>query len=277
MADRSSCSPLNSRAVRSRAKSRSRDVASRSSSACRSASGSSSRSSTAASRSAARVSRSRQVSISVRRPSASRRTFWASRWSSQNPGSLVRLSSWVTRSCLASRSKTPRGRPDPFGQVADGGGVHLAPGLEILEQDRPQLDEPESRLAPCDDGVHAGAVAVVRADATVAIAVQCGGVTTGPTVPFAGDEIDECCVLGLLHGLPLITALGTGRGGWGVPCRWTRAVRGDRTWHSIGGRSPSAKRVLSEAPCSGRNIRGGRRPAAGGRPARGTSRVPVGR
>ena len=26
----------------------------------------------------------------------------------------------------------PRGRPDPFGQVADGGRVHLVPGLQIL-------------------------------------------------------------------------------------------------------------------------------------------------
>ena len=29
----------------------------------------------------------------------------------------------------------PRGRPDPLGQVADGGRVHLVPDLEILEQE----------------------------------------------------------------------------------------------------------------------------------------------
>ena len=123
------------------------------------------------------TSRSRHVSISVRRPSASRRTFCASRWSSQNPGSWVSVSSCVTRCCLASRSKTPRGRPDPFGQVADGGRVHLVPDLEILEQQRPQLDEPQGRLAPRDDGVHAGTVAIVGTDAAVAVAIQRGGVT----------------------------------------------------------------------------------------------------
>ena len=44
------------------------------------------------------------------------------RLSSQKPGSWVSVSSSATRASLASRSKTPRGRPDPFGQVADGGG-----------------------------------------------------------------------------------------------------------------------------------------------------------
>ena len=70
----------------------------------------------------------------------------------------------------------PRGRPDPFGQVADGGGVHLVPGLQILEQDRAQLDEPQRRLASGDDGVHAGAVGVVGTDAAVAVAVEGRGV-----------------------------------------------------------------------------------------------------
>ncbi len=40
------------------------------------------------------------------------------------PGSRVSASSCATRSCLASRSKSPRGRPDLLGQVADGGRVH---------------------------------------------------------------------------------------------------------------------------------------------------------
>ena len=89
------------------------------------------------------------------------------------------------------RSKTPRGRPDPLGQVADGGGVHLVASLEVLEQDRAELDQPEGCLAPGDDGVHAGAVAVVGADAAVAIAIECGSVAAGPAVPFTGDEVDE--------------------------------------------------------------------------------------
>jgi hypothetical protein len=94
----------------------------------------------------------------------------------------------------------PRRRPDPLGEVADGGGVHLGPDSQILEQERPQLDEPEGGLASGDDGVHAGAVAVVGADAAVAVTVQCGCVATGPTITFTGDEIDERCFLGLLHG-----------------------------------------------------------------------------
>ena len=107
----------------------------------------------------------------------------------------------------------PRGRPDPFGQVADGGRVHLVPDPQILEQDWPQLDEPQCRLAPGDDGVHAGTVAVVGADATVAIAIERGGVAARSAVTFTGDQIDERCFLGLLHGLPLC---GAGQSEWGL-------------------------------------------------------------
>ena len=52
----------------------------------------------------------------------------------------------------------------------------LVAGLEVLEQDRTELDQPQGRLAPGDDGVHAGAVAVVGADAAVAVTVEGGGV-----------------------------------------------------------------------------------------------------
>ena len=79
----------------------------------------------------------------------------------------------------------------------------LVPDLEILEQDRAQLDEPQGRLAPGDDGVHAGTVAVVGADPAVAIAVEGGGVAAAPAITFAGDEIDECRFLGLLQWIPL--------------------------------------------------------------------------
>jgi hypothetical protein len=71
--------------------------------------------------------------------------------------------------------------------------------LEILEQDRTELDESESRLAPGDDGVHAWTVSVVGTDATVAITVEGGGVAAGAAVSFTGDEIDEGRFLGLLH------------------------------------------------------------------------------
>jgi len=85
----------------------------------------------------------------------------------------------------------PRGRPDPFSQVADGGRFHLVPGLQILEQDRAQLDEAQRSLAPGDDGVHAWAVGVVGAHATIAIAVECCGVAAGPAIALTGDQIDE--------------------------------------------------------------------------------------
>ena len=100
----------------------------------------------------------------------------------------------------------PRRRPDPFGQVADGGRVHLVPGLKILEQDRAQLDESQRSLASGDDGVHAGTVAVMGADTTVAVTVEGGGIAASPAVALTGDEIDERRFLGLLHVLPLDTA-----------------------------------------------------------------------
>jgi len=125
---------------------------------------------------------------------------------------------------LASRSKTPRGRPDPFGQVADGGRVHLVPDLEILEQQRSQLDEPQGRLAPRDDGVHAGTVAVVRAHAAVSVAIQRRSVAARATVALACDEIDERGVFGLLHGLSLSgNTLGHERCGLGATC-WGTCV-----------------------------------------------------
>jgi hypothetical protein len=113
----------------------------------------------------------------------------------------------------------PRGRPDPFGQVADGGRVHLVPDPQILQQDWPQLDEPEGRLASGDDGVHAGTVAVVGADAAVAVAIERRGVAAAPAVTFTGDEIDERRFLGLLHGLPF-SAAGQDERGLGAGDAW---------------------------------------------------------
>jgi hypothetical protein len=75
----------------------------------------------------------------------------------------------------------------------------LVAGLEILEQDRTELDEAQGRLAPGDDGVHAWTVSVVGTDAAVAITVEGGGVAAGAAVSFTGDEIDEGRFLSLLH------------------------------------------------------------------------------
>jgi hypothetical protein len=108
----------------------------------------------------------------------------------------------------------PRGRPDPLSQVPDGGRFHLVPGLQILQQDRAQLDESQRALASGDDGVHAGTVGIVRADPAIAITVECRGVAARAAVALAGDQIDERCFLGLLHGLPFCVA-GRGANGTG--------------------------------------------------------------
>src|ERR1035437_6602576 len=102
-----------------------------------------------------------------------------------------------------ARSKTPRGRPDPLRQVPDRSGFHLAATLDILEEDRTELDDPQGGLAPGDDGVHAGTVAVVRADAAVAVAIQRRSVAACPAVSLAGDQINKRLFLGPLPGLPL--------------------------------------------------------------------------
>src|SRR5205814_4151244 len=72
----------------------------------------------------------------------------------------------------------PRGKvedaPRSTGSARPGRGRPRRPSvsdLEILEQDRTELDESEGRLAPGDDGVHARTVAVVGADAAVAVAI----------------------------------------------------------------------------------------------------------
>jgi hypothetical protein len=105
----------------------------------------------------------------------------------------------------------PRGRPDPLRQVANSGGVHLVPDLEILEQDRTELDESEGRLAPGDDGVHAGTVAIVGAYAAVAVTVKGGGVAAVAAVTFASDQVHELCFLSLLHGPSLLVLRGQAR------------------------------------------------------------------
>jgi hypothetical protein len=67
----------------------------------------------------------------------------------------------------------------------------LVPGLEVLQQDRSELDQAQGRLAPGDDGVHAGTVAVVGAHAAVAVTVEGCCVAARPAVTLTGDQIDE--------------------------------------------------------------------------------------
>ena len=105
----------------------------------------------------------------------------------------------------------PRGRPNPLGQVSNRGCVHSVPDLEILEQDRSELDQPQGRFAPGDDGVHAGTVAVVGTDTAVAVAIERGGVAARATIALAGDQIDKRRFLGLLH---ISLSLSGAKSGW---------------------------------------------------------------
>jgi hypothetical protein len=121
--------------------------------------------------------------------------------------------------------------PRSTGSVRPGRGWRtrpLVPGLEILEQDRPQFDESKGGLAPSDDGVHAGTVAIVRAHAAVAVTVQGCRVTAGSAVTLAGDQIDERGFFGLLQWTPSIRRRWALAAGAGATCQGTRAVRGRR-------------------------------------------------
>jgi len=179
--------------------------------------------------------------MSSRSASASRRTFWASRWSSQKPGSAALASSSERRSSRPARSKTPRGRGDPGGEVADGWLVHLAPCSHLLEQLWTELQDAERRLAAGDDGVHAGAIRIVRTWPAVAIAVEPCGITAGPTIALARDQVGERLVTELrirrwkrLHG-PL-----------SLPLEDTRYRALGPGWPRVHGPRPSARREYTE-------------------------------
>jgi hypothetical protein len=117
----------------------------------------------------------------------------------------------------------------------------LVPRLEVLQQDRAELDQAKGRLAPGDDGVHAGTVCVVGADAAVAVTIERSRVTARPAVPLAGDEIDKRRFLGLLQLIPHSVLGSWGRGaGWlrdHPPIPSSRGLAG-----SIARRSPISKR-----------------------------------
>jgi hypothetical protein len=92
--------------------------------------------------------------------------------------------------------------PRSTGSAPPGRGRQQRPlvlDLEVLEQDRAKLDQPEGGLASGDDGVHAGTVSVMWADSAVAVTVEGRRIAARSAVPLAGDEIDERCFLGLLH------------------------------------------------------------------------------
>jgi hypothetical protein len=129
---------------------------------------------------------------------------------------------------------------DPSGKLAEAGPVHLGPASNVLEEDRPELDKPQGGLAPGDDGVHAGAVRVVRADAAIAIAVQGRGVTAIPAVSLTGDQIDEGGIRDLLH----CSLMHCSRNVWsiGFPPGRELGTAGRGNGVSIRGRLEAAKR-----------------------------------
>jgi len=122
MAGRSSYSPLKRSAVRRRSKSVLNAECSASMSAA--IAGSPVASSLSSTRSSARRWTSCQSASSVRSASASRITRWACCGSSHRSGWAAWSSNPLRRSVLPPRSKPPRGRVDPAGEIADGGGFH---------------------------------------------------------------------------------------------------------------------------------------------------------
>src|SRR6266566_4679624 len=103
----------------------------------------------------------------------------------------------------------------------------------------------------------------MRADAAVAVAVEGCRVAAGTAVAFAGDQIDERCFLGLLHGslsswrvvdrnsVGRARSLGRSRGWCGLAWAGDAMVRGlgprvaipgREVWPSIGGQIRLAKR-----------------------------------
>ena len=196
-----------------------------------------------------------------RRPSASRRTVWAARWSSQKSGRAVSCVELGEASAsLAPRSKTPRGRPD---RGRPGRGWRRRPPssrrLQVLEQDRAQLDDAQRGLAPGDDGVHAGTVAVVGADAAVAVAVERRGVTarTGSHARRRSDRRTTSSSACFTRSL----APSGHRPGLGNDCTSTecRATCADRRFGTYGlgrsGSSPCGK-YTGRAPSPTRRVSG---------------------
>src|SRR6185436_4181623 len=183
-----------------------------------------------------------------------------------------------------------KGAPRSTGSARPGRGWRtrpLVPALEILEQDRAQLDEPQRGLAPGDDGVHTGAIAVVRTHATVAITVEGRRITAVPAIALARDEIDERGILGLLQRTPSICSAGHERGGGWETCREDASGPGSAGWPSIGGQPSSAKGVVRSGRDLGspvspratprrRNRRRGRPARGRWRPTDGGRRAPAG-
>jgi hypothetical protein len=95
--------------------------------------------------------------------------------------------------------------PRSPGSSWPGRGSRQAPlraASRVLEKDRPKLDEAQRALASGDDGVHAGAVGVVGADAAIPIAIEGCCVATVAAISLTRDEIDEGRFLCLLHYSP---------------------------------------------------------------------------
>ena len=71
-----------------------------------------------------------------------------------------------------------------------------------MEQNRTELNQAQSALAPGNYGVNAWAVDVMGANTAVAIAIEGGRVTAIAAISLARDEIDEGRFFCLLHYSP---------------------------------------------------------------------------
>jgi hypothetical protein len=86
----------------------------------------------------------------------------------------------------------------------------------------------------------------MRTDAAVAVTVQSGRIAACPAVSLTGDEIDERCFLGLLHGLPLSATARDTELGQDVP--GARAAQNGGVFGSIRAQTPLAKREIGSGP-----------------------------
>ena len=151
----------------------------------------------------ARVSSPRQIASSSRRPSASRRTRWASRWSDQKSGWEVRSSSAVSSSCLGRKVKdAPRSRgrgPPGLGsargpwttgcRVCDGGGQPRARRSWSSSGRSSMIFR--AVLLRATTGFTHGQYPLCEAFTAVAVAVEPGGVAARAAIALAGDQVGE--------------------------------------------------------------------------------------
>ncbi len=123
-------------------------------------------------------------------------------------------------------ARAPRGRGWPPGPSAT--------RSQVLQQDRPELDHAQRALATGYDGVHAGTIPVVRADAAITVTVKAGSVAALAAVALTRNQIEETLFCDLRPHDTLAAAIhrcrtpsgGTSRVANGTPERGLRRFNG---------------------------------------------------